>query len=280
MKIIAFTDLDATLLDRETYSWEPAGEALDALRSVQASVVMVSSKTLAEMEPLHRALGFDDPFIVENGGGIAAREGCPTSMDLLRSERLPAPVEIGNLIVFSMGSNYPELVRALALISTQLNLELIGFSSMSDEEVASLTGLNPEDAARARERMFDEPFIVPTEAKGRELEIVTAAGSRGLTAVQGGRFWHLFGHPGKGGAVSVIIESYRSLHREAVTIGLGDSPNDFPFLGVVDIPVLVGWADRADPLPASIAGARRTAKEGPEGWKQAILEILPLIFRP
>ncbi len=52
------------------------------------------------------------------------------------------------------------LVRSLAEISAEVGTPLLGFSAMSDEEVAKATGLPAEQAAKARMRLFDEPFMI------------------------------------------------------------------------------------------------------------------------
>jgi|GEM_PF-2115028 len=68
--MVVFTDLDATLLDSNTYSGEPARESLNLLREMNASLILVSSEPFAEMVPIDNALELNDPFIVENSGGL------------------------------------------------------------------------------------------------------------------------------------------------------------------------------------------------------------------
>jgi len=67
---LIFTDLDGTLLDHDTYGWEEALPALDLCRRLGVPVILVSSKTRAEMDVLQNRLGLSAPFISENGGGI------------------------------------------------------------------------------------------------------------------------------------------------------------------------------------------------------------------
>jgi mannosyl-3-phosphoglycerate phosphatase len=165
-------------------------------------------------------------------------------------------------------------VTGLAEISLETGIPLKGFATMSVEEVASLTGLGMREAERARIRDFDEPFLATERLGIPENAIEKAARQRGLTAVQGGRFWHLIGHEGKGRAVSLLIEAFRRVYGNLVTIGLGDSPNDYPFLELVDIPVVVGGADREVIVPDSLTKARLTSESGPEGWNGAILAWL------
>ena len=273
MKIIVFTDLDATLLDAETYSWQAAREAIDELKRREASIILVSSKTLAEMEPLHRELELDDPFIIENGGGVVVTQDTLV-VDFLRSTGTAHyPIQRGPLLLFSMGAPYSELTAALAEISAELNCSLRCFSSMTDREIASATGLSLKEAGKAKERNFDEPFLVSQGLEGIGRAVQEAASRRGLTVVLGGRFRHLIGHEGKGKPVQLLIEAFRNIYGPLITIGLGDSPNDFPFLELVDRPILVG-TDETLALPTSLAKARRYKLSGPEGWNTAILELL------
>jgi mannosyl-3-phosphoglycerate phosphatase len=274
MKTVVFTDLDATLLDSDTYSWAPATNALEALKQRQDSIVLVSSKTFAEMVPLHGELGLDDPFVVENGGGIVFRSEIAIARQLQELGKATYPVPKGDLLMLPLGVGYEELVTALAKISRATGLPLKGFAAMCNEEVASLTGLGIREAERAKIRDFDEPFLVTERFGIPENVIEKAARQRGLTAVQGGRFWHLIGHEGKGRAVSLLIEAFRREYGNLVTIGLGDSPNDYPFLELVDVPVVVGGADREVIVPDSLTKARLTSESGPEGWNGAILAWL------
>ncbi|MFB3136761.1 MAG: HAD hydrolase family protein [Nitrospirales bacterium] len=67
-RLVIFTDLDGSLLDTETYRFDAARAALEELTARQVPLVLCTSKTRAEVEPLRQELGITDPFIVENGG--------------------------------------------------------------------------------------------------------------------------------------------------------------------------------------------------------------------
>jgi len=274
MKIIVFSDLDETLLDRETYLWKPAERAIEALRKREAALVLVTSKTIAEARSLHEELGFEDPFVFENGGGIAFHKGTPLGEHLLSSQSEIVEFHRRDLAVLAFGTRYEALVKSLAEISTEVGTPLLGFSAMSLEEVAMATGLPTEQAAKARVRLFDEPFMIPQGSTFLEAEIQDAAIRRGLKAVRGGRFWHLIGHKGKGKAVSILMEGFRKRYGDLVTIGLGDSPNDFPFLQLVDIPVFLGQGLRRGAASDLPERTRRYDAPGPKGWNQAVLDIL------
>ncbi len=69
-RLVIFTDLDGSLLDADTYRYDAARAALEELTACQVPLVLCTSKTWAEVEPLRQELGNTDPFIVENGGGV------------------------------------------------------------------------------------------------------------------------------------------------------------------------------------------------------------------
>jgi mannosyl-3-phosphoglycerate phosphatase len=150
-KLVLFTDLDGTFLDGRTYSFD---ESLPASREAKhrgVPVVYVSSKTRAEIEEIRAATGVGDPFIVENGGAVYVPMGYfPFEID--RSTRRDG------YDVIELGVPYQRLVAALDDIRERLDLPLVGFSDLTEEEVAALTGLPPSTAALAKRREWDEPF--------------------------------------------------------------------------------------------------------------------------
>ena len=70
LALVIVTDVDACLVDRETYSHEAAADALEALRRSDVPIVLCSSKTRAELIALQQTLGIAHPFISENGGAV------------------------------------------------------------------------------------------------------------------------------------------------------------------------------------------------------------------
>lgn len=254
---LVVTDLDGCLLDAASYRWEAARPALDALRRRRVPLVLCSSKTRAEMQPLHDELGLDAPYVFENGGGIVIP---PVAR---ASGREP-----GQRVV-PLGPPIGVLVAALAEIAAETGARVRGFSGLPLREVAALTGLGEPQAALARQREHDEPFVLDA---GDEQLLRRAAAGRGLRVTKGGRFHHLTGSVDKGEAVRRVL----ALLPKAASIGLGDAENDVPLLEAVDQPILVPRPDGSvDPaLSAAFPGAACAPRPGPEGWSRAVLAAL------
>ena len=165
-RLIVFTDLDGTLLDAHTSSAEPALGTMEELKRRGIPLVFCTSKTRSEVLALRAALGNVDAFIVENGGGIFA----PASRFRISLEERGFEPAGDDLLGLRLGMPYDSLRAALVGLRSQ-GFGVRGFGDMSDAEVAELVGL-PLDAARlARQREFDEPFVLLPGEK-REDEIV------------------------------------------------------------------------------------------------------------
>jgi len=254
---VVVTDLDGCLLDAATYEWDAARPALDALKRRGIPLVLCSSKTRAEMEPLHASLGLDAPFVYENGGGIVIPPGAWWSRAARRD---------GGPLLVRLGVPLRDLGRALMDIAKEAGARLRGFSRLSPREASDLTGLDGAQLERARQREHDEPFVLES---GSEDDVRQAAERRGLRITRGGRFHHLSGAVDKGKAVRQVL----SLLGPAASIGLGDAENDVSLLRAVDRPILVPRPDgRIDPaLDAAFPNADRAPLPGPEGWNRAVL---------
>ena len=68
--IIIFTDLDGSLLHRDTFSFDPIKEYIKSLVNKGIIIIPNSSKTEKEIEKFNDELGMDLPYISENGSSI------------------------------------------------------------------------------------------------------------------------------------------------------------------------------------------------------------------
>ncbi|MGB9835454.1 MAG: HAD-IIB family hydrolase [Candidatus Saccharicenans sp.] len=97
----------------------------------------------------------------------------------------------------------------------------------------------------------------------------------GLKITEGGRFYHLTGNNDKGKAVLLLKKLYRLKFGRIVTIGLGDSANDWPMLKEMDFPVLVARPDGSHwEFPPGLKNIYRTREPGPRGWAEAVEYLL------
>ncbi|MCC6367250.1 MAG: HAD-IIB family hydrolase [Bryobacterales bacterium] len=253
---LVITDLDGTLLDHDTYSFAEAQPALDLLRRLRVPVIFTSSKTRAEILMWRDLMGNRHPFISENGGAVFYPQGY-----------FPQAPEAD---IF--GDPYPELVRALGEASIESGCRVTGFAQMTVENVARECGMTLAMARLARQREFDEPFLVHDQERLDAL--LAAIASRGKRHTRGGRFHHITGKHDKAAAVRKLAERFRAITPDVETIGLGDGLNDAQFLNAVDIPVLVRSAS-TEKLKAAVPRGTVTRECGPGGWRDAILELFP-----
>lgn len=232
--LIVFTDLDATLLDHNTYSFDAAKPALNRLRHDNIPLVIVTSKTRAEITELRQALNLSGEDIPENG---------------------------------SWSRNYSWICQQLDEIAAETGIQIQAFHHMTPEEFATATGLPLESAKLAAQREYSEPFTFLDES--RAPEFLAKLEQRGLHWTRGGRFHHVFEKGGKGEAV----RNYQSHIRGAISIGLGDAPNDIGFLKVVDHPIIVR-SPNLTAMTQALPKATVTNLTGPAGWNEAVLSFL------
>jgi mannosyl-3-phosphoglycerate phosphatase len=267
--MMVISDLDGTLLDSSTYSFSAATAALDRLKNEDACLVLASSKTRVELEPIRGRLGHTGPFIVENGGALFVPAG-------FFRVPLEGAISRDGYEIIPFGTPYAQLRSALKEVARVLGTEIKGFGDMPIEEVAQRTGLSHRDAALAQQREYDEPFVLANDTLFEA--VCREATTRGLTCTKGGRFYHLLGRSNKGTACRFLIDCYRrELEPASVrlcTIGIGDSANDLPLLATVDQRILVQRPDGSYDPTVRLPDLIYAPGIGPVGWNTALLNVL------
>jgi mannosyl-3-phosphoglycerate phosphatase len=266
-RLVVFSDVDGSLLDSETYSFEAASRALRELALRKVPLVLCSSKTRSELARLRRRLRNRHPFIVENGGGIVIPAGY---FGRHKAQRI------------DLGRPYPEITAALDSLAEESGIQVRGFHHLTAREVSEKTGLPLEDARLARKREYDEPFFFVRERAEDRSRFLRLARRRGFDVAKGGRFWHFFSGSDKGAAVRRLMSLYRRKAGVWRSAALGDAANDLPMLHAVDRAVLLpapdGTFDRAllrRLTPTAVKGSA----PGPEGWNEAVLSLLAQCVR-
>jgi len=264
--LIIITDLDGTLLDPQTYSYEASLPAIERLKSLQIPLILCSSKTRGEVAPLWHALGLTHPFIVENGGAIY----CPPRYF---SFTLPGFKSKRSFKVLELGTDVRTLRRVLTETAAHCHATVKSFGTMSVEDICALTGLTRDQAALAAKREYDEPFLVDGGDRER---LFRALIGKGFTVTHGDRFFHLIGNHSKGKAVRILLDLFRQRDPSFMSVGIGDSANDLPLLVEVDRPVLVRRGDGSwnTVVAVAIPGIERTQAIGPQGWRELVEKIL------
>jgi len=265
MKRIVFTDLDGSLLDPVTYSYERALNAVKLLQTKGVPIVFCSAKTRAEQEVYRRELGINDPFIVENGGAIFVPEN-------YFSFPLGSHKATQDYAVIELGIPYEQIRLALKRIERETSVSIRSFGDMSAEEIAQDSGLSLEFAKLAKQREYDETFKLEGGKAGQNL-VLNKIREAGFNYVHGGRYYSAMKGNDKGKATRILIRLFEQEFGGVETIGIGNSQNDLPMLAAVDIPVLVQkpnklWEE------VDLAQVYEVPEVGSEGWRRAIEDLV------
>lgn len=263
MKTLIFTDLDGTLLDHKTYSYEKATQALQLCKNKNIPLIFTTSKTKAEVEKLHQKMALFEPMIVENGAAIFIPknyQGCKTHF--LENFNKDFTVSI-------LGKKYEQILQFYNAYKDEL--KMVGFSDMNIQEIIHYTGLAKEDAILAKRRDFTEPFILQDISQYERL--VSLASEHNIKITKGGRFYHLIGiDQDKGIAVQKAVKIFEKLYNTNVrSIGLGDGQNDIAMLQVVDIPINI-QNHQGKYLQCDIKNLQKSSYKSSEGFNEMVLK--------
>jgi mannosyl-3-phosphoglycerate phosphatase len=264
MRKIVISDLDGTLLDRDTYSHKAADPAVVMLRERRIPLVLCSSKTSAEMAHWRERMDNRDPFIVENGGAIYIPRGY---FPFTPGDSYPR----GAYDVIQLGSPYERLVAALRQAAAESGCAVRGFHEMSVAEVCLLTGLTVRQSEYAKRREYDEPFEILGDSPER---LLAAIERHGFRWTRGGRLYHILGRNDKALAVRRLVFLFTQASGSSVTtIGVGDGLNDADFLQITDHPIIIR-SEFSSTLAKQVPGAAVTRLAGPAGWNEALLDAV------
>jgi mannosyl-3-phosphoglycerate phosphatase len=266
-RFVVFTDLDGTLLDHHTYSFEPAAPAIERLRRNDVPLILTSSKTMAEIMGLRTRLKNHHPLIAENGSLVAVPE------NYFRNPPKPATDRVWPRL---MGPGYEQIVKLLRDLREEFSFQFEGFSDWDEDRVAVLTGLPRADAVHARERLGSEPiqWKGSPESWAQFTELLRR---NHLRTIRGGRFEHILGgQADKARAMQNLLSMYAEregdVHWQA--IAAGDSPNDISMLEEANIAVVIPAASGKTLDAARRDSTLFASDPGPVGWNAAINEIL------
>jgi mannosyl-3-phosphoglycerate phosphatase len=265
--IVIFTDLDGTLLDTNTYSFELAIDAINLIKERNIPLVITSSKTAKEIMYYREVLEIDHPFVSENGGGIYFPK--------TYFRDAPFWLDIGEKYGYYMvvqGTPYAKLVDALKKLRSK-GFKIKGFSDMDAEEIQQITGLTEKEAKMAKERDFDEPIVIDDSVDIMALKM--AIRELGLRYTSG-KYMHLIGNSDKGKSVRIVMDIFTKNLGKVSFVAVGDNINDLPMLLNVEYPIVVKRPDGSydENILNAVPNIICSNGTGPAGFDDSIIKLV------
>ena len=266
---VIYTDLDGTLLDHHTYAFDEALETIKTLKDRGIPIIPCTSKTRAETVSVMQAMDIDGPMIVENGAAIWV----PQDWGLQRPADSDSDADAW---CHSFGPSRGMIRRQLAILSIEWGNRYQSLCDLSDKQVAAVTGLDLESAARAKQRQHSETLVWLGTPADR-IAFAAQVEALGMRCVEGGRFVHVLASGGKAEAVSWLHHKVRrerpDLER-ARSLSAGDAENDVEMLEVTDLALLVRSPVNEPPTVRRRGGLVISDIAGPAGWAEGMEALI------
>ena len=252
-KVLIFTDLDGTLLHRDTFKFDEIKDYLKQLISNGIFVIPNTSKTEKEILEFINELGSNLPFISENGAAIYG-------LDLLNAN-FPK-----KLILSREKDNLLNIFKNIVPINFQNKCRWL--SEMDKKNQSLILGLEENKLKIALDRKYTIPLIFKG-TKNEKTQLAKIIKNEGLFLQDGGRVINLTDKVNKARALQVFVRFYKKYQKNIKTIAVGDNYNDLDMLKTSDFPCLV-FNDKftLDEIP--INNLIITNKPSPEGWADVI----------
>lgn len=265
---LVFTDMDGTLLDHHTYSFDAAKPALAKLEKRNIPVIPTTSKTFAEMQVLRDKIALNGPFIIENGAAIYIPHG-------FFKQKPAGTIWVDGYWCKAFISSKNYWLKMLEKATSDFSGEFTQFSSMDIEEIQTATGLDLKSAKLASQRQFGEP-VQWTGTPARKEAFIKLMKDRGATPLEGGRFVHISGNCDKGQALRWLVAEYQRQYQSKVNaVALGDGKNDIAMLEAADTAIRI--LSPVNPPPQLEKEEVYTSTlHGPEGWNEMLTKLLSL----
>ncbi|MDO3387040.1 HAD-IIB family hydrolase [Gilvimarinus sp. SDUM040013] len=263
-----FTDLDGTLLNHDDYSYADALPAIEFLRNNHIPLILVSSKTRAEMADLCRELSITDPYVCENGSVIVLPKPWVAEFGV-DTESL---AEQSDCYLAYRGADRAAILSILKPLKSQF--QFAGFSDMDVADVIDCTGLSEPAAMNAMRRDATEPLLWHSDGALLE-QFAQFLGESKLQLLKGGRFYHVMAQCDKGDAVRYLLNIYQShIGARVRSIALGDSQNDLKMLKAVDQAVVMPHPDGSYMSDKDLKGELHAPYMGAKGWRAGVEQAL------
>lgn len=267
------TDLDGTLLDHNTYSWQPAKTALDQLKEQNIPVIINTSKTYSETLDIVKETKACSIFICENGSSLFVHESFEELNLNLTQNHENQTVDKYKQFIFGKPRSF--ILDILAHIRKEEKWLFEGFSDWATTRIMEETGLPYDTAQHAANRHASEPIKWFDTDKNLSL-FQEKLSKYDLHILKGGRFLHIQGQTDKAKPINALKKAYllnNNQYNAVNIIALGDSHNDIALLNSADIAICIK-SSKGKLLDVQNNHTIHTAEKGPIGWNDAINNLI------
>ena len=252
--ILIFTDLDGTLLNRDTFKFDSIKVFLNKLKNKNIIIIPNSSKTEDEIIEFNNEANFKFPFISENGSIIH-------NLNFLSGE-LPDKIilakkvhEIQNIFDKNINQDLKSKCKFISNLTTPEQIQIFGL---------------PENKLK---QVFKRTCTIPIKFEGNnkeKLRLKNILLEIGLDFKDGGRVLNLGDRINKADAMKKIIFMLQNKFKsKPKTIAVGDNHNDLEMLKISDIPCLVK-NDKFINKDLQIKNLIISKQTAPEGWVEIV----------
>jgi len=261
--VVIFTDLDGSLLHRDTFQFDTIKDYIKSLVSKGVIIIPNSSKTEKEIENFIEELGVNLPYISENGSSIHG-------LNLITSN-------FPDKLILSRGKE--ELLNIFEnKVPEKLKEKCFQISKMSKKEKENILGQKDEELKDALNRKYTLPFLFKGD-KNEKNRLLKILNSNSLTLQEGGRVSNLCDNINKVKSMNRVIKILKKTEDKIKTIAVGDNFNDLEMLRNCDIPCLV-FNDQFKLDQININNLIFSNKPSPEGWADVIkMALVKLGFK-
>ena len=232
MTPIIFTDLDASLLDEETFSCQPVLPVIEEITRSGVMIIPNTSKTRVETEAFLASINLNAPFSVENGANFLGLDQIQGALPpAWGSNRFGLDIEEVNRRWEQIGANQ---INVRDLMAKCLMLD-----EMNSADQTSILGLGCDDLTRAMQRSHSRLLLF--DGSLDELDTLkNAVSDAGLKITKGGRVFTLSGIHNKAMPLQYLRDHFtRAGLKLPQIIAIGDGENDLDMLQAADIPCVI-----------------------------------------
>lgn len=250
--ILLFTDLDGTLLNKDSFDYTDASILLRNCIKEGIKIIPNSSKTELELKEFCKDASLPFVFICENGA-------CIHGLDKINNK-------LKKKIILSRTKD--EVFKSfISKVDKNLNELCCFIHNLPLEEQIKILGLPKDKISNALNRKYSIPLIFKGGIKDRK-KLNEQVKSLNLKMQDGGRILNLGDNVSKGQAMNLFVKKLSKLtNKKYVLIGVGDNDNDLDMLDSCDYPCVV-----KNGLTKNIHKKKylHSRTEAPFGWVEVV----------